>query len=137
MHQKYRLNTRENFVYNDKGNLTIKDKAKLHAWKEHYQRLLNVEFLWDKNSLNNSAAVEGPAIFVTGNMMTDAIITMKQGKTGGPSGVIVEMIKTCGWETVTGISKLVNQIIYEEIIPENWKDTFIVNSYKGKRLWEL
>ena len=69
--------------------------------------------------------------------MTDAIKTMKQGETGGPSGVIVEMIKTGGRETVTGISKLVNQIIYEEIIPENWKDTFIVNSYKGKRLWEL
>ena len=50
---------------------------KLHAWKEQYQRLLNVEFLWDKNSLNNSAAVEGPAIFVTENIVTGAIKMMK------------------------------------------------------------
>ena len=73
----------------DKGNLTISDKAKLHAWKAHYQRLLNVEFPWDKNS------------FVAENIVTEAIKKMKQGKTEGPSGVIVEMIKAGGRETVT------------------------------------
>ena len=66
-----------------------------------YQRLLNVEFSWDKNSLNNSAAVEDPAIFVTEDMVTDTIKKMKHGKAGGPSGVIVR-------ETITAISELVN-----------------------------
>ena len=50
---------------------------------------LSIEFPLDNNSLNNSAAVEGPAIFVTENMVTDAIKKMKQGKVGGQSGVIV------------------------------------------------
>ena len=50
---------------------------------------LSIEFPWDKNSLNNSAAVEGPAIFVTENMVTDVIKKMKQGKLGGQSGAIV------------------------------------------------
>ena len=27
--------TREKCVCDDKGNLTLKDEAKLHAWKEH------------------------------------------------------------------------------------------------------
>ena len=36
--------TRENCVCDDDRNLTISDEAKLHAWKEDYQRLLNVEF---------------------------------------------------------------------------------------------
>ena len=40
----------EKFV-RDKGNLTISDEAKSHAWKEHYQRLLNNEFPWDKSSI--------------------------------------------------------------------------------------
>ena len=35
-------------------------------------------------------------------------------------------------ETVTVISELENQIIYEENIPEDWKDSFIINSCKGK-----
>ena len=61
--------TGEKCVCDNKGNLAISDKAKLHAWTEHYQRLLNVEFPWDKNSLNNSAAVEGPDIFVAENIV--------------------------------------------------------------------
>ena len=49
--------TGEKCIPDDEGNLTISDEAKLHAWKEHYQRLLYVEFSWNMNSLNNSAAV--------------------------------------------------------------------------------
>ena len=102
--------TGEKCVCYDKGNLTISDEAKLYAWKEHYQRLINVDFPWDKNSLNNSAAVEGPATFVIENIVTEAI-KMKQVKARGPSGVIVEMIKAGGRETFYAISELVNLII--------------------------
>ena len=64
--------------------------------------------------------------------MTEAIKEIKQGKAGGPSVVIVEMIKAGGRETLTAISELANLIIYEEDIPEDWKDSFIINCYKGK-----
>ena len=57
---------------------------------------------------------------------------MKQEKAEGPSGVLVEMIKTGGRETVTEISELVNLVIYKDNIPEDWKDCFIINCYKGK-----
>ena len=73
----YKDVTGEKCVRDDKGNLIITDEAKLRAWNEQYQRLLNVEFPWNKNSLNNSAAVEGPAIFVTENIVTEAIKKMK------------------------------------------------------------
>ena len=65
-------------------------------------------------------------------MVTDAINKMKQGKAGGPTGVTIKMIKLGGRETVTVILELVNQIIYEKNIPENWKDSFIVNCDKRK-----
>ena len=101
----------------------------LHAWTEHYQRLLNVEFPWDKNSLNNSAAVEGPVIFVTENIVTDVINKMNQGKADGPLGVIVEMIKAGGREAITAISELVNQIISKKNTTEVWNYSFIINCY--------
>ena len=46
--------------------------------------------------------------------------------------MIVEMIKAGGREIVTAITELVNRIIHEENIPEDWKDSFIINCYKGK-----
>ena len=115
-------------VRNDKENLTLSNKAKLSVWKEHSQRLLNVEFPWDKNSLNNSAAVEGPAIFVTEDMMIDAIKKMKQGKAGEPSGLIVAMIKAEGREAVTVIWELANHMIHEENFPEDLKDFIMTPS---------
>ena len=64
--------------------------------------------------------------------MTEVIKKMKQRKAGRPPGVIVKRIKVGGRETVTAISELVSLIIYEENIPADWKDFFIINCYKGK-----
>ena len=61
-------------------------------------------------------------------MVTNAIKKTKQRL----SGEVVETIKTGARETVTAISELVNQIIYEENILEDWKDSFNINCYKGK-----
>ena len=55
------------------------------------------------------------------SVVTETIKKMKQGKAGGPSGVIVEMIKAGGRKTATAISELVNLVIYEKNIPEDWK----------------
>ena len=114
--------TGEKCVRDEKENLTINDEAKLHAQKEHYQRLLIFEYSRNTNSLNNSAAVEGPVISITENMVTDANNKMKPGKARGSSGIIVEMIKAGGRETLTAITELVNQIIYEENIIEDRED---------------
>ena len=47
---------------------------------------------------------------------------MKQGKARVSSGIIVEMIKAGRRETLTAISELKNQIIYEENITEDRED---------------
>ena len=31
------------------GNLTLDDASKNLTWKQHYERLLNIEFLWSQN----------------------------------------------------------------------------------------
>ena len=127
--------TREKYVRDDKGNLTISDEAKLHVWKEHYQRLLNIEFPWHKNSLNNSQQLKD-LLYSLQRIRWHAIKKMKKEKVGGPSGVIVEMIKVFGRETVTAISELVNHIIYEENSLEDWKDSFIINCYYKKKVMQ-
>ena len=34
-------------VKNDAGQLSLDEESKKEAWKEHYERLLNVEFPWN------------------------------------------------------------------------------------------
>ena len=45
----------EKCIKNDAGELSITDEAKKHAWKEHYERLLNVEIpiTWNQSQVHH------------------------------------------------------------------------------------
>lgn len=62
--------------------------------------LLNVDFSFDKNSINNTVAVEGPAMFGLDVKVTAVIRKMKHGKAVRQPSVIVEMIETGGRHTL-------------------------------------
>ena len=121
-----------NCVKNDDGNLAHTDKEKLDAWKCHYNRLLNVEFPWDRNSLSEEQPVEGPAIWITEDMVSKSINIMKKGKAAGPSGVVIELIRAGGKEMIRCITILANHIVCVGAIPADWNLSFIINCYKGK-----
>ena len=66
------------------------------SWKEHYKRLLNVEFDWNPDDLSPEERVEGPSEPITDELIAKAIDKMSLGKAAGPSGIIAEMIKSTG-----------------------------------------
>ena len=96
---------------------------------EHYQRLLNVEFDWDPDHLSYQPPVEGP---ITIDMVKKAISQMKVGKALGPSGIVVEMIRTAGDMGTSMICDLAAAIIRDGKVPSDWEQSFIVCLYKGK-----
>ena len=55
---------------------------------------------------------------------------MKNGKAGGPSGVVSEMLNASGSEGIRWMTTLFNKIISEEKIPEDW--SWMIPVYKGK-----
>ena len=57
-------------VKNDAGQLSLDEEAKKEAWREHYERLLNVEFPWNPEDLSEESPVEGPSEPVTLEMIT-------------------------------------------------------------------
>ena len=60
-------------VKNDAGQLSLNEESKKEAWKEHYERLLNVEFPWNPEELSEKSPVEGPSEPITLEMITKAI----------------------------------------------------------------
>ena len=119
-------------VKNDLGELSLDDTSKQRAWKEHYERLLNVEFPWNPEDLSDELPVEGPAVPVTEEMISKAIGKMKFGKAAGPSGIVAEMLKSAGDTGVAIMRNLVESIIREGRIPTDWEESHIVSLYKGK-----
>ena len=83
-------------VKNDDGVLSMDEEAKKVAWKQHYERLLNVEFPWNPEDLSDEPPIEGPSIQITLEMTSKGISKMATGKTAGPSGVVAEMLKSAG-----------------------------------------
>ena len=80
-------------IWYDSGKLAYSDEEKKKAWKEHYERLLNVELPWSEEDLSVADPVLGPPTLVTREMAEKSINKIKKGKALGPSGVVTEMFK--------------------------------------------
>ena len=119
-------------VKNDAGQLSLDKEAKIAAWKEHYERLLNVEFPWNPEDLSKESPVEGPSDPITLEMITKAISKMASGKAARPSGIVAEMLKPVGESGAIEVCHLIEDIISEGRIPTDWQESYIVNLYKGK-----
>jgi len=122
----------EKCVRGDDGSLAFSDEEKKAAWRSHYMKLLNNENVWCINDLPPANPVEGPAVEVQKGMVEDAIRRMKCGKAAGPSGIVAEMLKASDECGLVAVTELINQIIYEGSVPEEWQLSTLVNLYKGK-----
>ena len=115
-------------VKNDAGQLSLDEESKKKAWKEHYERLLNVEFPWNPEDLSEESPVESPSEPITLEMITKAITKMASGKAARPLGIVAEMLKPVGEAGAEEVCDLVEK----GCIPTDWQESFIVNLYKGK-----
>ena len=61
--------------------------------------------------------MEGPPIPITTDMVKKAISQMKAGKTPGPSGIVVEMIRAPGDMGASMIHDLANAINHDGMVP--------------------
>ena len=119
-------------VRNDLGEMALDDEAKKVAWQQHYQRLLNVEFPWNRDQLPTVEPVQGPPVYISEEMVLDAVKRAKSGKAAGPSGIVAEMLKSSGERCTTLLTHLLNNIIAEGETPDDWDTSYVVNLYKGK-----
>ena len=122
----------DKLVKNDAGEMSMSEDSKQKVWLEHYQRLLNVEFDWDPDHLSDEPPVEGPPIPITIDMVKKAISQMKVGKSQGPSGIVVEMIRAAADMGTSMIRDLAAAIIRDGKVPSDCEQSFIVCLYKGK-----
>ena len=62
----------------------------------------------DNDSLPELEPKIGPPLYKTGELVSKAIAKMKTDKAAGPSGVVMEMIRSAGKEIVKSITNLTN-----------------------------
>ena len=122
----------EKCIRNDEGNLASTEEEKKLSWKSHYEKLLNTEFDWDRDSLSEAHPVEGPAMQIKKEWVEEAIRKMKNGKAARMSGIVAEMVKASGDTGIELITSLANQIMKDGVISQDWPSSVTVNCFKGK-----
>jgi len=87
----------ESSCIKNKDEKIVTDECSVRKiWKEHFDKLLNEEFEWDRNGLPSTDMVCGPCEIITPEEVKVAIGETKVGKAAGPSGVASEMLKAAG-----------------------------------------
>ena len=95
----------------------VEDEHKLmDVWRAHYDGISNEEFAWDREDLTNVSPVCGPSERISALEVDAAIGKMKQGKSGGPTGVVSEMLKAAGETDTMWMTDVCNVIIGMEAV---------------------
>ena len=99
-------------------------------WRKYMEKLLNVENVCDGDV--DCPEVMGPCCLISEEEVAAAINGLKIGKAAGPTGVVSEMMKTSGGFGTRWMTDLINNIVKEGCIPDDWRKSILVPVYKGK-----
>ena len=120
------------------GRLVVSEKDRGKLWKEHMEKIMNVENEWDQ--MVEVDMVEEPVEGVTDEEVMKAMNKMKLGK-AGPSEVRMDTILASGTFGVGIMKKLCQRVFDWKGMPEEWKTSVVVPNFKGKggviRLWSI
>ena len=115
---------------NDAGNVVSDADGMKNIWRKYMEKLLNVENDWDGEV--DSPEVIGPHCLISEEEVAAAIKGLKIGKAAGPTGVVSEMMKAAGGFGSRWTTDLINNIVKEGCIPDDWRKSILVPVYKGK-----
>ena len=114
------------------GKIVVDEDKLMDVWRAHYDGISNEEFAWDREGLTNVDPVCGPSERISALEVDAAIGKMKQGKSGGPTGVVSEMLKAVGETGTMWMTDVCNAVVRDGKIPEDWSRSWMVNVYDGK-----
>ena len=112
------------------GRLVVCEKDCAKLWKDHMEKIMNVENEWDQTA--KADIVEGLVEEVTYEEVMEAMNKMKLGKAAGPFEGNMGMIMASGKFSVGVLKKLCQRVLDGKGMPEEWKTSVVVSIFKGK-----
>ena len=117
---------------NSDGKIEVEEDRLMEGWRAHYDVSSNEEFTWDREGLTDVSPVCGPSERILVLEVDAAFGKMKQSKSGGPTGVVSEMLKAAGKTGTLWITDVCNAVVKDGKIPEDWSRSWMVYVFKGK-----
>ena len=118
---------------NDRNNLT--ESISLNDWFHHFSNVFKQCAEAENDNIINVSGLEEKEDHILNKPISkeevkQAIVRLKTGKSGGLDGVVPEMLKCSGEETVDFLAKLFNKIFDSGIYPKDWSQAIVVPIFK-------
>ena len=113
-----------NCVKDKDSKIVVEPEKVKQIWKEYMERLLNEKNKW--NGLLDNCIFEGPEKLITEAEVWNAIGQLKNGKAGGPTGLVGEIFKASGSVGVKAMAVLCNKVLFEGTMPRDWELSTLV-----------
>ena len=118
-------------VADEEGNPCTTVEAQQQRWRRHFTEILNIQSQFNQAEIEK--ARQRPvrhqlAEVPTMDELTDAIGKLKNGKAGGASGILPEMVKAacCEDDFLELLLDLVQATWKEGEVPKDWSDALLV-----------
>ena len=112
------------------GRLAFSEDDRKRVWKEHMEKIMNEENVWDQ--VTDADMVEGPIERITPAEVLKAIKVMKTGRAAGLSEVNIEMINASGQVGVEVMTELCQKVLDGAGMPDEWKTSVMLPIFKRK-----
>ena len=90
----------------ESGEVKVRRDDRKNIWKEHMEKLMNVENEWSDSI--DASKVEGAVRRIEVEEVWCAMNRMKIGKANGPSGVAIELFKVGGAKCLKSLTIIFN-----------------------------
>ena len=121
--------TRQTALLKENGELTASPEEVTARWHGHFKRILNIpteykeEVIAEIQQLPIQSHLDEPP---SEEEIETALSKLKNGKAGGKTGILPEMIKYGGAELWDRVLDLVKVVWEEEAVVRDWKDATII-----------
>ena len=123
--------TRPKAIRDEDGNLCTSSLAQQRRWLNHFNNVLNVQSSFNPTELSRvkqRRVREDLDSKPTEDELITALVKLKNGKAGGNSQILPEMVKVgCGSETVlASLLDLVHTVWEEGKVPRDWSNAVLI-----------
>lgn len=103
----------------------------MEEWTRHYETLL-IENKPDFTEINDDVMAHiSEHLEVTYTELEEGIKAMKNGRSPGPGGVPVELVKNGGQSFNKQLLQLINNCLQQYRIPKQWKVAYVISIHKN------
>ena len=118
-------------IKDEDGSVLVDDDKILKRWREYFHKLMNEENPRERRQ-EVQMEVNTEIEVITCSEVEKALKKMKNGKAVGPDNLPAEVWKSLGAAGLHYLQQVLNKIVAEEKIPDEWRKSTMIPIFKNK-----